>query len=1104
MPEQRIHFEGMDQDSDLRLMQPGSYRYALNIRAGSPLEGDRGVVRNLKGNELIAFTLPIGTNKVIGTVENEADETVLYFLYNSNNNHSILRYTSATNTVVTVFEWSGLNFQADYLITGIALVDGILYWTDDYNPPRKLTVAQALAGDYESLKTTEQNFLNLLVPPPNYPLLIVREHDAATTQNFIRDISLQFSYRYQYADGEFSVLGPVSKLSTLARANIEAERNANRVKLTTPADEAISKRVEKIELLAREGNAGKWRIFTTLRRDGAGNFATTNYFYNNTIGPVLDGATAVKGFESVPLKAKTLASTDKRLFLGNYIEGYDKPKAALSLTAVQAPVSGAASGASRETTGYRLNRDTSWEMQYYDNATGTYLDYYGYNSQSELVLYSMAHILPMPGTTVERMWVEHTDTLYYLAWYDTENAIWVYDLSGTGLTQAGVLATFTFPQTYDAAGNAIANNFQDTKSLTGEGTIGVRTVQDGPVTSGSEASMIFKSDSAYQVGVLFKDYGLRNAGVATGAQTVFMPALPETITDAVTHIQWNLTGTGAEIPEWATHYHLVRTRNQAVSFFLQGISADVAYAKEDETAATGLLYSYTYKADYEYLLIDIATLPDAEIGYVYQPGDYLRLYQNGTRHEFEIKGQQGKFLMLPLKDIGTLPKPGRVRFEVYTPYKPSEYEVFYEIGEAYKVLNPGTALRDYSAKSGYLSGDCYLLYRSYSVYGAVDYDIAATNNTLTDNGNAAYVEATCPNDKFWQTWDSDLGKPTVKLENAKQVRNKTGIRFSNPFIPDSRINGLSEFEALNNYTLPLEAGALAHLQPVGTSLLALQNSDSTSIYVGQSEISDTQGQTLVSVSNKVLGSNRPLAGSYGCQHPETVKEHKGSVYWLDMRNGTVCRYTQSGVYPISTSGMGSVFQKKAKSYRTTPVALTAGFDGLHNEYILTIGADTIAFRSDSEAGRWTTHYSFTPEAYGYTGGRLISFKNGSLYLHESDTAPYNNFYGAQYTSELHLVCNQDNGRVKLFQRLKLEGSDGWVAPVITTPDNHESELLAADFVTEEGLHYAEFLRDKLTPNITNPLFEGDELRSYAVVLKLQQAATTPVTLLAANVGFAYS
>ena len=84
---------GLDSDSENRLIADTDYRYAMNIRNSIGYDGQFGVLTNVKGNVLVDnYTLPNGTNKCIGSYYDKGENTTIYFVWNSNGEHLILRF----------------------------------------------------------------------------------------------------------------------------------------------------------------------------------------------------------------------------------------------------------------------------------------------------------------------------------------------------------------------------------------------------------------------------------------------------------------------------------------------------------------------------------------------------------------------------------------------------------------------------------------------------------------------------------------------------------------------------------------------------------------------------------------------------------------------------------------------------------------------------------------------------------------------------------------------------------------------------------------------------------------------------------------------------
>ena len=80
-------------DDELRDLQNGEMRYALNCRVGNSDNDNQGDIENTKGNVLVSFSLPPGSNKCIGAKEDLVNKRIFYFVYNDQGNHGIYEYT---------------------------------------------------------------------------------------------------------------------------------------------------------------------------------------------------------------------------------------------------------------------------------------------------------------------------------------------------------------------------------------------------------------------------------------------------------------------------------------------------------------------------------------------------------------------------------------------------------------------------------------------------------------------------------------------------------------------------------------------------------------------------------------------------------------------------------------------------------------------------------------------------------------------------------------------------------------------------------------------------------------------------------------------------
>jgi hypothetical protein len=164
----------MNKVVDERLVPDGEYIDALNIRMGSTENAEIGVIENVKGNvQLTALKYIDGTPlssdaRCIGAIEDSANETIYWFIHDSNfpvgvtgKLDMIVSFNVYTNVltyhVISIDDGDGvdttLNFNPQYLITGVDIVDRLIFFTDDYNPPRFLNRARNYADPVGNVDT---------------------------------------------------------------------------------------------------------------------------------------------------------------------------------------------------------------------------------------------------------------------------------------------------------------------------------------------------------------------------------------------------------------------------------------------------------------------------------------------------------------------------------------------------------------------------------------------------------------------------------------------------------------------------------------------------------------------------------------------------------------------------------------------------------------------------------------------------------------------------------------------------------------------------------------------------------------------------------------
>ena len=84
---------GMDSDTYPSFVKQGDYLRAIDVDVSNTSQrGGGNFIQTTWGNEQVTTELPEGDNKCIGSVEDAATLSVVYFIANSNGNHCIFRF----------------------------------------------------------------------------------------------------------------------------------------------------------------------------------------------------------------------------------------------------------------------------------------------------------------------------------------------------------------------------------------------------------------------------------------------------------------------------------------------------------------------------------------------------------------------------------------------------------------------------------------------------------------------------------------------------------------------------------------------------------------------------------------------------------------------------------------------------------------------------------------------------------------------------------------------------------------------------------------------------------------------------------------------------
>ncbi len=414
-----------------------------------------------------------------------------------------------------------------------------------------------------------------------------------------------------------------------------------------------------------------------------------------------------------------------------------------------------------------------------------------------------------------------------------------------------------------------------------------------------------------------------------------------------------------------------------------------------------------------------------------------------------------------------------------------------------------------AANGTFYTGDTFYRYR-----------IMPYNNTALNTLKRLIQDANFDDGFYSKAWD--YGRPNKIDKLVREVTRGATVYYSEKFIPETQINGLSSVYDTSFQSYDSNNGTIQKLWPENARLLMFQELKVSQIPVNQILYNDLQLQNTVGASNVVLSPQPvPYIGEYGIgRNPESFAVYGQAKYFIDVRRGVLLRLSNDGITPISiNSNMHSYFSTLCEQVIKSGVNVKffGGFDLDFTEYILshegftysylgpdqeridvTVPGETVAFNEDENY--FSTFYSYLPDFMCRKGNGIISFKNGALWVHNSVAVPYANYYGVQYKPFVSAVMNAFSSNKKVFIAIALEGDQPWNV-VITTPSGQESPLISNNFYLHEGFQYAEFKRDQNTPNVVNPIIEGDPMRGQTALLELEYQSDDYNKLYAFNVLF---
>ena len=153
----------MNKDLDERLLPNGQYRNAVNIEVSTSESSDVGTVKNILGNHRIENIIDTDKFTCVGSVANEKTNK-LYWFVSSYDVDAIVEYDVVNDiTKPVLVDTKGGTFNAvlkftNNIVTGINIIDDLLFWTDNNGEPKKINIENCKNGTLDINTHTQLSF----------------------------------------------------------------------------------------------------------------------------------------------------------------------------------------------------------------------------------------------------------------------------------------------------------------------------------------------------------------------------------------------------------------------------------------------------------------------------------------------------------------------------------------------------------------------------------------------------------------------------------------------------------------------------------------------------------------------------------------------------------------------------------------------------------------------------------------------------------------------------------------------------------------------------------------------------------------------------------
>lgn len=292
-----------------------------------------------------------------------------------------------------------------------------------------------------------------------------------------------------------------------------------------------------------------------------------------------------------------------------------------------------------------------------------------------------------------------------------------------------------------------------------------------------------------------------------------------------------------------------------------------------------------------------------------------------------------------------------------------------------------------------------------------------------------------------------LGRTIGKVENYSRVHRFAGLCVSEPYVDDTKYNGLASFNAslLNYKDLEKNHREIELIDGFDTNVEVYQRDKVSVVQYRKNVLNTASGEKMVAQSQDIFGEQQMSSADYGMDDFRSYAKSGNARYFVDGSRGVVLRKGENGIIPISRYGMDGYFFDEL----TKNGCLGGVYDARHNSYLLCLKEGAVNFLESNNG--WSSFFNIVPDVVCSTNSGVFSFKDGVLYRH--DVKGSDKLYDRNQEVVVRFLCNDYPEVVKVFDAIMVESSSVPMKVVLRTGEG-VSEIVASDFEQREKLYLA--------------------------------------------------